>query len=631
MRAPLLVLCVLLGSLTSAQALDFGNPEATWTLDKKEIAARRGETVSFKVAAKIPKTWHIYSFKKFEPGEGPKATEMSLEPADQLKLAGTPTHRAPKVELDTGFNTNVEIFEDSVTFELPVYVAKTAPPGKLAATLKIEYEMCQDNGKCMLLNASVAFVVNVSDEPPLAGPEPTPSVSPAVTEARPAPAMIEKVQEKKLADEDSWGFLKAGALAGLAALFTPCVFPMVPITVSFFTKRKHVTRQRTIRDAGIYAVGIILTFTLIGGIFSATLKASGIQDFATNPWVNLAVASIFTVLALNLFGAFEIAVPSWILTKLDSKASKGEGVGSVLLMGLVFSLTSFTCTVPFIGTVLVLTAKGEWFKPLLGTLAFASVFSAPFFLLALFPALLKSLPKSGGWLNSVKVVMGFMELAAALKFISNADMSWGTGIFSRDLFLSIWIALSLLTAMYLLGWFKFAHDSTVENIGGMRIIVVTFFLGISFWFIAGLIGAPLGMLDAYVPPKAGEGREWIENWDQALDEAQRTNKPIFLDFTGVTCTNCRLMESKVFPDPRVKPLLEKFVRVRLYTDISSTPEIAARSRAYKKMLEERFQTVALPYYVIVTPNDEMVSNFDGYTSDIDAFARFLQEGYVAAH
>ena len=302
----------------------------------------------------------------------------------------------------------------------------------------------------------------------------------------------------------------------------------------------------------------------------------------------------------------------------------------------------------FVGNLLVSASKGDWVWPLMGTAVFAAVFSAPFFLLALFPALLKSMPKSGGWLNSVKVVMGFVEVAAAIKFLSSADMIWGWGVFNRELFLAIWIAVAVLITLYLLGHFSLPHDSPVEKVGPLRVLFAICFLAVGFWLLTGLFGGRLGELEAQIPPptegsgmtmlaakattpgsggNSSEGGEmkWVlDNYEEAVAQAKATGKPIFIDFTGYACTNCRWMERNMFSREEIASLMKKYVLVRLYTD--------GRDDVNKKnqqMQQDRFNTVALPYYAIQSPEEHIVATFGGMTRESEQFAQFLQKGLAS--
>ncbi|RPJ87155.1 MAG: DUF255 domain-containing protein, partial [Acidobacteria bacterium] len=365
--------------------------------------------------------------------------------------------------------------------------------------------------------------------------------------------------------------------------------------------------------------------------------AGGINRLAASPFVNILIALVFIVFALSLFGAFELRLPSRWLTAVDKQSSKSGGLAGILLMALTFSLTSFTCTVPFVGTVMVAALQGDWLWSLLGVTVFAAVFSAPFFLLAVFPSLLKSLPKSGNWMNSVKVTMGFLELAAAMKFVSNVDLVYQWEMLTRPVFIAIWLALALVTAMYLLGWFRLPHEMPGQSVGVFRVFSAIFFLAVSFYLFRGLLGFPLGELDAFLPPRdyggveasvlGGSGRAaakdelWLDSYAEGLEVARRENRPIFLDFTGYTCTNCRWMESNMFPLPEVQALLGRFVLVRLYTD--GPEEVHERNLQFER---DRFGTIALPYYAIISPEDQVLATFPGLTRDSSAFIEFLNRG-----
>jgi thiol:disulfide interchange protein DsbD len=418
---------------------------------------------------------------------------------------------------------------------------------------------------------------------------------------------------------------------GLIALLTPCVFPMVPITVSFFTKRENQTPGAAVKQALVYCFGIIFTFTGLGLLLTLVMGPAGINRLAASPWMNLFLTTLFVVFALNLFGMFEIRLPSSWLSKIDSRSSGSTSLTATLLMGLTFTLTSFTCTAAFVGTVLVAATQGEWFWAAIGMFAFATAFALPFFLLALFPSWLHSLPKSGGWLNSVKVVMGFLELAAAFKFLSNVDLVWGWQTVSRDLVLAAWIAIAVVTAIYLLGKFQLTYDTPVERLGVVRMLCATLFLGMAFYLLTGLFGGKLGELDAFLPPAQastglssnGSSRQakWVESYDAALEQARASSRPIFLNFTGVTCTNCRWMESNMFTDELIRKELDRFVLAELYTD-RETPEDARNG----EMQETRFKTVALPLYVILDPQGNEVAQFPGLTRNKQEFLNFLQTG-----
>jgi thiol:disulfide interchange protein len=299
-------------------------------------------------------------------------------------------------------------------------------------------------------------------------------------------------------------------------------------------------------------------------------------------------------------------------------------------MGLTFSLTSFTCTAPLVGTILVAAAQGDLFYPVIGMLAFSAVFALPFFVLAVAPQLLQSLPRSGSWMNSVKVVMGFLEVGAALKFISNVDLVWGWGVFTREVVIAGWIALSVLIFFYLIGMFRFTHDAEDRTIGLVRVMNAFLFATLAFYLLTGLFGSRLGEIESFLPPATAATRtagtaesggeiSWITNdYDAAVKQAKAENKKLFIDFTGYTCTNCRWMETNMFPKRAVNTELEKFVRVRLFTDGEGEPY-----EGFQKMQEQRFGTVALPLYAIISPSDQVIATFEGLTRDENEFLAFL--------
>ncbi|HRH46610.1 MAG TPA: thioredoxin family protein, partial [Pyrinomonadaceae bacterium] len=356
-------------------------------------------------------------------------------------------------------------------------------------------------------------------------------------------------------------------------------------------------------------------------------------------WVNIIIAGIFIAFALSLFGAYELGIPSGVMTKIDAYArgkEKSKIVG-VLLMGFVFSLTSFTCTAPFVGSLLVLAASGDWLYPILGMLAFSSVFALPFFILVLAPQLVSQPPKSGGWLNSVKVVMGFLEIAAAMKFISNVDLVLHWGIFTREVVLASWVGVALLITLYLLGVFQLSHDVKTERLGAARVMFALLFVSLGFYLLTGLFGAKLGELESFLPISLNENSvvsstnsgnakstepEWIkDNYEAALAKAKAENKSVFIDFTGYTCTNCRWMEANMFPKPEVQTELNKFVKAQLFTD--GDGEIYEKQQKFQ---EEKFNTVALPLYAIVDANGITKATFPGLTRDKDEFVKFLKAG-----
>ncbi len=428
-----------------------------------------------------------------------------------------------------------------------------------------------------------------------------------------------------------WLSLGMGALS----LLTPCVFPMVPITVSFFANHSARTRGGAIKVAALYGLGIMFTFVALGMSLAVICGAAGINKLASNPWVNLLITAIFIGFALSLFGVFFLQLPSGFMNRLNRVATeKQEGsVAGTMLMGLTFSLTSFTCTAPFVGTLLVLASQGNWRWPLVGMTGFSFVFALPFFLLALVPQLMTQMPRAGGWMNSVKVVMGFLEIAAAMKFLSNADLIWHWNVFTRTTVLCIWTGCLLMIVAYLLGWFRLDHDSEVGAVSGLRVTLALIFLAGAIWLSNGLAGHTLGDIDAFLPPaEAGADvrvqsvnksveSPWILNDMQTgLKEAKAQGKPIFIDFTGYTCTNCRWMEANIFSKPAIARDLNRFVKVRLYTD--GDGEVYTSQQDYEN---KHFGTVALPLYALLDSSGNTIDTSAGVTRDVNAFAGFLNK------
>jgi thiol:disulfide interchange protein DsbD len=473
-----------------------------------------------------------------------------------------------------------------------------------------------------------------------------PSPSPRdASQSSPQVSMDEDLA-RDLKSRGLFGFVWFAVIQGLLALLTPCVFPMIPITVSFFTKRDQKSGGAAVGQAGFFSLGIIFTYTAIGLALAVVAGPTGLTKLASSPWMNLFLTALFVVFALNLFGMFEIRVPTGLISKLDAQAQAGQlgTMFATILMGVTFTLTSFTCTTAFVGTVLIYATQGVWFWAVVGMLGFATAFALPFFLFALFPRWLQSLPKSGGWLNSVKVVMGFLEVAAAFKFLSNVDLVWRWNTVSRNLVLAAWIAIALVAAIYLLGKIQLPHDSPVERLGVPRMLFATSFFGVAFYLLTGLFGAPLGELDAWLPPEetnrriavlwlpgaADKGAEnvWIENYEAALQKARAENKPVFLNFTGVTCTNCRWMEKNMFPDPQVKKELGRFVLAELFTDREKPDEVRAADEKNAERQANQFKSAALPLYAIISPDEQTLAVFPSLTRDKQEFIGFLQRGAV---
>lgn len=429
----------------------------------------------------------------------------------------------------------------------------------------------------------------------------------------------------------SAGFLWLAASTGLLSLLTPCVFPMVPITVAYFSG-DSVSRSRGIRAALLFALGIITTFTILGLTLAGIFGAAGLNRFAASPAVNLIFAALFLVFAANLFGWLDLSLPSPILNRASGQTAGSESVGP-LLMGATFTLTSVTCTAPFVGTLLVLASRGSWSAPVAGMLVYSAAFALPFFLLALAPRYVARLPRAGEWMQTMRVLIGLLEVGAAVKFMSNADMVEHWGFFTRDTVLYSWAVIAAVAAVYL------ARRTTSRPLDRTRLtaaLPAVLALSVAGWLISGTGGRPLPQLDAFLPPVAAASATtpgtispartgWIINdHPAALAAGREAGKLIFVDFTGYTCTNCRWMEANVFTHPGVASELRQFVLSRLYTD--GEGEVYERQQAFQ---EEKFGTVALPLYAVVDAAGRVRGTFSGLTRDPAKFITFLQRARAA--
>ena len=418
---------------------------------------------------------------------------------------------------------------------------------------------------------------------------------------------------------------------GLASIFTPCVFPMIPITMSYFLNRQSGGRRESIVQALVFCLGIIVLFSGLGLATTAILGPFGIVTLGSNPWVNAFISLLFIAFGLSLLGAFEITIPSVILTRLNQSADKGGFIGS-LLMGLTFSLASFACVGPFVGTLLAASVSGGKTRPLIGMVSFATGLALPFFLLALFPSYLKRMPRSGGWMARVKVVMGFIILAASLKYLSSLDQVLQLGWITRERFLAAWIVLFAMAGLYLLGFVRLEGIKADENMGLGRLLTGIALLIFAISLLPGMFGGKLGDLDAYVPlgtQSAGIGGSsgaesalvWMKNqYREALDRARREGKLVLVNFTGYACTNCHWMKANMFTRPEIAAVMKNFVLVELYTDGTD-----AESEANQKVQLAKFNTVAIPFYAIVDPDEKVLATFPGSTGNSAEFLAFLNK------
>ena len=569
--------------------------------------------------AAIEKGWHLYSASS--PAGIPASFKVT--PAD---LAGNIRvfQTTPKRAFDKNFGSETETFEGQASFLLETQIAAGAPVGPAELTVAIRYQTCSDT-QCVPGNWSGPVKIEVKpDAPAVAIPAGFAEALPASASTTPAPA----------SDAGLARFLLVAFGFGLASIFTPCVFPMIPITMSYFLNRQEGGKRDGVTQAVVFCLGIVVLFSGIGLLITAALGPFGIVQLGSNPWVNGFIATLFIVFGLSLLGAFEITIPSSILTRLNASSEKG-GFAGTLLMGLTFSLASFACVGPFVGTLLAASVGSGGARPLAGMLAFSTGLALPFFLLALFPAYLKKLPRSGGWMSRVKVVMGFVILAASLKYLSSLDQVLQWGFLTRERFLAAWMVLFGMAGLYLLGLLRMEGIKPDEKLGIVRLLLGMAFLIFAITLAPGMSGGALGDLDAYVPAAAGptgggggalaSGPVWLKDqYREALDQARREGKLVLVDFTGYACANCHWMKANMFPRPEIAAELGRFVLVELYADGAD-----AVSQANQKLELDKFHTVAEPYYAILDPDENVLATFPGLTRDASEFQAFLAKGKAA--
>ena len=665
---------LLLSPLAQAQLVK--PPVWNIRLEGKELEV--GKTATLVMEAQIPMGWYVYS-NDFDKNLGPLLTEFIPANSPDFSVAGKLQGIQAKKKYDEVWEGDITYFMGKGRFEQPITLLSTA--GVVKGSL--EYQMCTDlTGQCInyeqdievRFTAKAATVIAQEATPVQKADTSTP---PALTENSSVEtadsiqaSAIPEEQKVPLADgaesESLVGFMVLAFLAGLAALITPCVFPMIPMTVSFFTGRAK-KRSEGIRQAFIYGISIIGIYT-IAGTAVAAIQGPEFANWLATHWVpNVFFFAIFVVFALAFLGMFELTLPSSFVNKIDAKAEKG-GLGGVFFMAFTLVLVSFSCTGPIVGSILISSAGGELVKPVLGMFSFGLAFAIPFTLFAIFPEWMQRLPKSGGWLNTVKVVLGFLELALAFKFLSIADLVYHWGILDRDIFLAIWIVIFSALGLYLLGKIRLPHDSKMEHLGVPRLLLALVTFTFVVYMIPGLWGAPLKLLSGYLPPittqqfsltgstatnestpsstevvlygdllKIPHGIPGYFDYEQALAAAKREGKPLLIDFTGHGCVNCRKMEENVWVDPQVmKRLKEDFVMVALYIDERlELPESKWYTSSYdgkeKKTLGKqnadfqitRFNNNAQPYYAILDHQEQLLATPRGYDTDISAFVAFL--------
>lgn len=655
----LIPLVFLLAFGTGLNAQVISPPKWDIRIDNPE--AEVGEEVTLILKAAIPVNWYIYS-NDFDADLGPLLTEIAWEEQKGFRPIGDLTAINPKTKYEEVWEGEVTYFMKEGEFRQMLLIEEEE--ALIQGT--VEYQMCSDiTNQC--INYQEDFSIALGNAPAnTSGQEASDAdlfTTQKQNETGESPAISLEQPESSLL-----GFMLIAFLAGLAALLTPCVFPMIPMTVTFFTGRA-TSKFQGYRNAFIYGFSIIAIYTIAGTIVAA-VQGPEFANWLSTHWLpNIFFFAVFIFFALAFLGLFEITLPTGLVNKIDAKADKG-GIAGIFFMAFTLVLVSFSCTGPIVGSILISSAGGALLKPILGMFAFSLAFALPFTLFAIFPGWLNSLPKSGGWLNSVKVVLGFLELALAFKFLSIADQVYHWGLLDRDIYLAIWIVIFALLGLYLLGKLRLPHDSRLEYLGVPRLLLAMVTFVFVVYMIPGMWGAPLKALSGYLPPISSHDFDLVKisrenalssdqdldevpkyadflhfphgiqgyfDYQQALEAAKRQDKPLFIDFTGHGCVNCREMEARVWSDPRVlRRLKEDFVMVALYIDERySLPEsewyISTYDNKEKTTIGKqnadfqitRFNNNAQPYYVILDHEEELLVNPIAYETDIQKFIAFL--------
>ena len=597
--------------------------------------------------------WHIYSTDL--PEGGPISATFNVDKIEGAEVVGKLMPRGTEIDkMDPIFQMQVRYFAGTATFVQKIKIVDE----NYNVTGYLEYGACNDEN--CLPPTSVDFSFSgKKGEQATAGANnadngtanllSTPDNSQIANYWSPVTEELKAFGEQTIAADHSWIYIFfTGLLGGLLALFTPCVWPIIPMTVSFFLKRTK-DKKKGIRDAWTYGASIVVIYVGLGLAITAIFGASALNALSTNAIFNILFCLMLVVFAASFFGAFEITLPSKWSNAVDSKAEQTTGLLSIFLMAFTLSLVSFSCTGPIIGFLLVeVSTTGSVIAPAIGMLGFAIALALPFTLFALFPSWLKSMPKSGGWMNVIKVSLGFLELAFALKFLSVADLAYGWRILDRETFLALWIVIFALLGFYLLGKIKFPHDDDDNKVSVPRFFMALFSLAFAVYMVPGLWGAPLKAVSAFAPPLNtqdfnlfnNEVHAKFDNFDMGMQYAKENGKPVMLDFTGHGCVNCRKMELAVWVDPKVKKLItEDYVLITLYVDDKTTlPEpIKVNENGKQRTLRtlgdkwsylqsSKFGANAQPFYVLIDNEGKPLNKSYSYDEDIDKYVNFLETG-----
>ena len=645
---------------------------------KSELKQISGTEAEIVFTATIDDGWHVYSTDL--PDGGPISATFNVDKIEGAELVGklTPVGKEED-KFDQMFQMQVRFFEHNAQFVQKIKITD--------ATFKIEgymqYGACNDQNCLPPTDVNFSFTGKGDGKAAAAAPAPDANKDVAASESNtaeteataevsaetdsvaasaatsvsgesdywtPVIKELNAFDEHTESSEASWLYIFfAGFLGGLIALFTPCVWPIIPMTVSFFLKRSG-DKKKGIRDAWTYGASIVVIYVVLGLAITLIFGASALNSLSTNAIFNLFFFLLLVVFAASFFGAFEITLPSSWSTAVDSKAEKAGGLLSIFLMAFTLSLVSFSCTGPIIGFLLVeVSTTGSIVAPAIGMLGFAIALALPFTLFAMFPSWLKSMPKSGGWMNVIKVVLGFIELAFALKFLSVADMAYGWRILDRETFLALWIALFGLLGVYLLGKIKFPHDDDEDKVSVPRFFLGLISIAFAIYMVPGLWGAPLKAISAFAPPsstqdfnlyEAEEVHAQFTNYEEGMNYAKQVGKPVMVDFTGWGCVNCREMESKVWIDPKVRDIMTKdYVLISLYVDEKEklpekiTVEENGQTRILRTIGDKwsylqrvKFGANAQPFYVLLDNEGKPLNGSYSHDEDVEKYINFLQTG-----
>lgn len=651
-------LMVIAASSAFAQIFD----PVKWKSAIKMTDATNG-VVTF--TATVDAGWHVYGTQL--PSGGPEPTSVQWNNHGVKLVGGLTPSKAAHKQHDETFDMDLSWWTGSVTLSQKFTV--TAKEYKIEGSIR--YMACDDENCTPPKSESFSFK-GTAAQAPVAETVQAPTADTASTLAQPVAAVgtpdsavaspthdqlwapvtaIEgdNADVEDIADRSLWYIFWACFLGGLLALLTPCVWPMIPMTVSFFLK-KSGSRAKAITNATTYGLSIIIIFLLLGICFTVLFGASAMNALATSAWCNLLFFALLVIFAISFFGAFEITLPQSLSNKMDSTASKTTGMLSIFFMAATLVIVSFSCTGPIIGTLLVEAAsRGSVMGPVVGMTGFAIALAIPFTVFALFPTMLKKMPKSGGWLNTVKVVLGFIELALSLKFLSVADLAYGWRILDRETFIALWIAIFGVLGLYLLGMFRFKSDGEPKSpgIGVMRFFLALVSLSFTAYLVPGLWGAPLKATSAFVPPLYTQdfnlyGGEQVEydDFDEGMKAAAAQGKPVFIDFSGHGCVNCRKMEGAVLDEAKVKKMIsEDFVTIKLMVDDKTQLQqpmvvqengqqttLTTVGDKWSYLQRHKFNSNSQPYYVVLDQQGGLLSGPFAYNEDVDAFIAFLKRG-----